>query len=75
MARRVARGEPWRRAANRIERLPVRQPVRPEKPRAIAVTVFPLSPVSIEEAVRSGLFTGCGLNRAAYERRIGELPK
>lgn len=42
-------------------------------PRASHVTLWPLSPMTIEEAVRSGLFKGCGVDRMAYDRAVKEL--
>jgi hypothetical protein len=43
-----------------------------EKARAIAVTLYPLDPMTIEEAVKSGLFPYGRFARYAYERMVRE---
>jgi hypothetical protein len=43
-----------------------------EKQRAIAVTLWPLEPMTIEQAVNSGLFPHGRFARYAYERMVRE---
>jgi hypothetical protein len=47
---------------------------RDAKPRATHLTLWPLEPTSIEDAVRCGLLNYSGIQRHVYERMVAQLP-